>query len=58
VHDVLFNQSGHLAGATVFDCTTLYRVDGTGFASFVEKQFTPLSSLETPTEPPRSPTRR
>jgi len=34
--DVLFNQSGHLAGATVFDCTTLYRIDGIGFASIVK----------------------
>jgi len=36
VHDVLFNQSGHLASATVFDCTTPYRTDGTAFGSFVE----------------------
>ena len=36
VDDVLFNQSGHLASATVFDCTTLYRTDGTAFGSFVE----------------------
>jgi hypothetical protein len=36
VDDVLFNQSGHLASATVFDCTTPYRTDGTAFASFVE----------------------
>jgi hypothetical protein len=36
VHDVLFNQSGHLDCATVFDCTTPYRTDGTAFGSFVE----------------------
>jgi len=36
VHDVLFNQSGHLACATVLDCTTPYRTDGTAFGSFVE----------------------
>lgn len=36
VHNVLFNQSGHLACATVFDCTTPYRTDGTAFGSFVE----------------------
>jgi hypothetical protein len=36
VHDVLFNQSGHLSSATVLDCTTPYRTDGTAFAPFVE----------------------
>jgi hypothetical protein len=36
VHDVLFNQSGHLASATVLDSTTPYRTDGTAFGSFVE----------------------
>ncbi len=36
VHDVLFNQSGHLASATVLDSTTPYRTDGTAFVSFVE----------------------
>jgi hypothetical protein len=36
VHDVLFNQSGHLASATVLDSTTPYRTDGTVFGSFVE----------------------
>jgi len=37
VHDFLFNQSDHLASATVFDCTTVYRTDATAFASFVEQ---------------------
>jgi len=36
VHDVLFNQSGHLAGTIALDCTTPYRTDGTAFGSFVE----------------------
>ena len=36
VDDVLFNQSGHLASATVLDCTTPYRTDGTAFGSIVE----------------------
>jgi len=40
--DVLFNQSGHLAGATVLDCTTLYRIDGIGFASILEMASRPL----------------
>jgi len=38
VDDVLFNQSGHLANAIVFDCTTPYRTDGTAFGSFVEQR--------------------
>lgn len=38
VHNVLFNQSGHLACATVLDCTTPYRIDGTAFGSFVEQR--------------------
>jgi hypothetical protein len=38
VHDVLFNQSGHLASATVLDCTTPYRTDGTAFGSFVKQR--------------------
>jgi hypothetical protein len=38
VHDVLFNQSGHLSSATILDCTTPYRTDGTAFGSFVEHQ--------------------
>ena len=38
VHDVLFNQSGHLSSATVLDCTTPYRTDGTAFAPFVEQR--------------------
>jgi len=38
VHDVLFNQSGHLASTTVLDCTTPYRTDVTAFGSFVEQR--------------------
>jgi hypothetical protein len=41
MYDVLFNQSGHLASETVFDCTTRYRVDGTGFASIVKQTNSP-----------------
>jgi hypothetical protein len=41
MYDVLFNQSGHLAGETVFDCTTRYRVDGTGFASIAKQTNSP-----------------
>jgi hypothetical protein len=43
--DVLFNQSGHLAGATVLDCTTLYRIDGIGFASIMEMAAWPVSAV-------------
>ena len=38
VHDVLFNQSGHLASATVLDSTTPYPTDGTAFGGFVEQR--------------------
>ena len=37
VNDVLFNQSGYLAGATGNDCTTPYAIDGTDFAPIVEQ---------------------
>ena len=46
MYDVLFNQSGHLAGETVFDCTTRYRIDGIGFASFVEHQILPFANFK------------
>jgi hypothetical protein len=45
--DVLFNQSGHLAGATVFDCTTLYRIDGIGFASNCENAAPAPEAIQT-----------
>ena len=33
---ILLDQSGHLSGATGFDCTTVYRIDGTEFALILE----------------------
>ena len=45
VHDVLFNQSGHLASATVLDSTTPYRTDGTAFGSFVEHRLEDFCTL-------------
>src|ERR1035438_1600651 len=40
MNDVLFNQSGYLAGATGKKCTTPYTVDGTDFAPFMERRTT------------------
>jgi hypothetical protein len=36
MNNILLDQCGHLAGATGFDCTTLYRIDGTEFAGILK----------------------
>jgi hypothetical protein len=46
VNNVLFNQSGYLAGVTGFDCTTSYRVDVTGFAPILEQPNEPSANLK------------
>ena len=38
MNNILLDQCGHLAGATGFDCTTVYRTDGTEFALILELQ--------------------